>query len=491
MLPEQIQHIISKLPLAIQMIIAHVVSFFKGELSKKDARIQELEDQLAKNSRNSSKPPSTDPTYEPPAPKSRRRRTGKKRGGQKGHEGHTLKISDSPDEIIRHKVLNCEHCGSDLSTVPIDKQNRRQVYDIPPLKLMITEHQTEVKTCSCGCQTSSSFPVPVTRYVQYGARIKGLSLYLQNYQLLPYERSAELIADLFGHKMSIGTLYNVQKQAYEQLEAFEIDLKTLLTAAAIAGFDETGFRVLTKCWWLHSCSTNHHAYYEVHPKRGREAMNALGILPNFEGIAIHDFWKSYLTYSCTHGLCNAHLLRELTFIHERYEQKWAKDLSELLLNMKDEKEKAISQQQNSLAETMLKCFEQKYDDLVKQGLQLNPFVPPKPIKGQKKKRGKPAKTKARNLLERLRDFKDDIIRFAKSFEVPFDNNFSERDIRMMKLKQKISGCFRSKKGAQFFARIRSFIMSARKQKVNAFKAVIDIFEQNRIWKNIIKVNYAE
>lgn len=491
MLPEQIQHIISKLPLAIQRIIASVICFFEGELSKKDMRIQELEDQLSKNSRNSSKPPSSDPTYEPPAPKSRRVRTGKKRGGQEGHQGHTLKMSDTPDEIIRHEVLSCEHCGTDLSTFPVEKQQRRQVYDIPPLKLIVTEHQTEVKTCTCGCQTSSVFPDTVSHYVQYGSRIKGLGLYLQNYQLLPYERSAELMADLFGHQISVGTLYNAQKYAYEQLAPFEIDLKTLLTAATIAGFDETGFRVLTKCWWLHSYSTSSHAYYEVHQKRGKEAMDKIGILPDFKGIAIHDFWRSYLKYNCTHALCNAHLLRELTFIHERYEQEWAKEFGELLLDMKKKKEKAINQQHNSFSEPILKLFEQKYDKLVNQGLLLNPFVPPKQVKGQKKKRGRHPKTKARNLLERLRDFKNDIIRFAKNFEVPFDNNFSERDIRMMKLKQKISGCFRSKKGAQFFARIRSFIMSARKQKCNVFKAVIDIFEHNQVWKNIIKSGYAE
>ena len=257
-----------------------------------------MEEQLAKNSGNSSKPPSTDPPYKP-APKSLRQRTRKKRGGQKGHKGHTLKMSDTPDNIIRHELLSCENCGSNLRDCPIEGMHRRQVYDIPPLKLHITEHQTEIKTCACGCRNQSKFPASVSHYVQYGPQMKGLAVYLQNYQLLPYERSSELIADLFGHEISTGTLYNIQKYAYEQLETFELDLKTLLTAATIAGFDETGFRVLTKCWWLHSCSTSNHAYYEVHTKRGQEAMESIGILPNFKGIAIHDFWKSYFKYSCT------------------------------------------------------------------------------------------------------------------------------------------------------------------------------------------------
>ena len=329
-------------------------------------------------------------------------------------------MSDTPDTIIRHELLSCEVCGSDLRDCAIEKVHRRQVYDIPTLKLHVTEHQTEIKTCACGCCNESKFPASVSHYVQYGPQVKGLALYLQNYQLLPYERSCELIADLFGHQISTGTLYNIQKYAYEQLETFEIDLKTLLTAATIAGFDETGFRVLTKCWWLHSCSTSNHAYYEVHPKRGQEAMNAIGILPKFKGIAIHDFWKSYLTYSCTHGLCNAHLLRELTFIHEICKQEWAKELGDLLLQMKKEKEMAIEKQQSSLSQHTLMLLEQKYDEIVQKGLLANPYIPPKPIKGQKKKRGKTKKTPPRNLLARFRDFKSDIIWFVKNFEVPFD-----------------------------------------------------------------------
>lgn len=490
MLPNKIQNIINKLPQSIQEIIGWVVSFFEGELSKQALRIKELEDQLSKNSQNSSKPPSTDGVYEKPSPKSRREKTGRKIGGQKGHKGNNLKMVETPDEVIHHEVVICKNCGSDLREIPISRIQRRQCYDIPPLKMLVTEHQSAIKNCSCGC-SNSNFPVGVNHYVQYGPQIKGLLVYLQNYQLLPYGRTAELIADLFDHKISPGTLHNAQKYAYDQLATFELDLKTLLTVAAIAGFDETGFRVLTKCWWLHSCSTNNHVYYEVHEKRGNEAMDKIGILPNFNGIAIHDFWKSYLKYDCTHGLCNAHLIRELVFIQERLEQPWAGELIELLLEMKTAKEKSISENKTALSKNILKQLEEKYDKILNKGLISNPFAPPIYLKGQKKKRGRPKKTKPRNLLERLRDYKSDIIRFCTDFNVPFDNNFSERDIRMMKLKQKISGCFRSKNGAQYFARIRSFIMSARKQNRNVFKDLINIFQHNSTWEDIVKFNYAE
>lgn len=490
MLPDKIQNIVNKLPKTIQKIIVMVISFFEQELSKKDHRIKELEDQLSKNSQNSSKPPSTDKPYDKPTSKSRRFKTGKKVGGQKGHEGTNLKMVEKPDDYAYHEVSACKNCGDNLENIPIEKIGRRQVYDIPRLNIKVIEHQSEIKTCSCGCQ-NSNFPPEASHYVQYGPRIKGLMVYLQNYQLLPYSRTSELIEDLFDHKISCGTLHNAQKNAYNRLEHFEIDLKTLLIIATVAGFDETGFRVLTSCWWLHSCSTDSHAYYEVHKKRGNEAMDEIGILPDFEGIAIHDFWKSYLKYACTHGLCNAHLIRELTFIHEQLGEDWAKELIDFLLEMKRAKDKAIQANKTALSDDILRQFDEKYDKIVKKGLDANPFSPPVYAKGQKKKRGRPKKTKQRNLLERLRDYKFDIIRFSKDFIVPFDNNFSERDIRMMKLKQKISGCFRSKQGAQYFARIRSFIMSARKQKRNILDDLTDIFISNSVWRNIVNFSYAE
>ena len=490
MLPKKIRHIISKLPLPIQGIIGEVISFFEEALSKKDARIKELEDQLSKNSQNSSKPPSTDPNYAKPSHvngNNGREKTGKKAGGQKGHKGSNLKITDTPDHIVHHQVTTCEQCGANLEDILSTTIQRRQVYDIPPLHLQVTQHESEVKVCSCGCR-NTNFPAQVSHYVQYGAHLKSLITYLQSYQLLPYERTAELIQDLFFHQVSTGTLHNIQKQAHERLEEFDNTLKAVMSNAPLAGFDETGFRIEQQCWWLHSCSTPQHAYYQVNFKRGKEAMDAIGILPKFEGIAIHDFWKSYFKYDCTHGLCNAHLLRELTFLHERHQQCWAEELIGLLLEMKQQKHLALQDQQTALCPRLAKELEAKYDVIVQKGLELNPLVKDKHKEVLPKKRGRPKKSKARNLLERLRDYKADILRFCSNFLVPFDNNFSERDIRMMKLKQKISGCFRSEQGATYFARMRSLIMSARKQGRNILSELIDIFQVNQNWKNIV---YAE
>jgi len=502
MLPSKLQKILFSLPSSIQKLIEPILHFLESIISQQHQKISDLENKIrtlelqlldrTKNSQNSSKPPSTDSPYEKPAPKSRREDNGRKPGGQKNHEGNTLEMVTNPTHTIRYSVSTCGKCGLDLTTIPIKGVISRQSYDIPPLEIEVTEHQVEVKKCNCGHCNQADFPIWVNRYVQYGPNIKGLLVYLQNYQLLPYERTKEMIKDLFNHNISGGTIYNSNKTAYENLENFEIDLKQVLCTALIAGFDETGFRVLSKLWWLHSCSTNEYAYYEVHEKRGNEAMDDIGILPKYQGIAIHDFWKSYLKYSCTHGLCNAHLIRELTFIHEKLDEEWASELIELLLEMKQAKEDAIAQNQQSINKEVLEQFQQKYDLIIQQGFEQNPFIPPKPPpKGQKKKPGRPKKTKQRNLLERLRDYKTDIIRFLFDLAVPFDNNFSERDIRMMKLKQKISGCFRSKQGAQIFARVRSFIVTARKQKRRVLQVLVNIFMDNSIWEEMVNFSYAE
>jgi transposase len=478
MLPERLQQAIKNLPEDSQLVIQTVVAFYEhhyeSKLQKLEARIKELEDQISKNSRNSSKPPSTD-EFDKPAPKSRRKKSGRKAGGQKGHEGTNLKMVESPDEEKLHKVEVCDCCQKSLRRQKAGSIERRQVYDLPPLELIITGHQAEVKRCSCGYVNRAVFPAGVSHYVQYGPNIKSLLVYMQDYQLLPYERTKELVQDIFGHQLSSGTLYNIRRSAFGQLATFEERLKALLAAAVVAGFDETGIRIMAKRLWLHSCSTAEHAYYEAHAKRGREAMDDIGILPKFKGIAIHDFWKSYYHYSCAHGLCNAHLLRELDFVKERCKQAWAGELAGLLLKMKAAKERAIAKGKPSLSQATLSRYRSRYEELVQKGLKANPHKAP-----PKKKRGRDKKTKPRNLIERFRDYADDILKFFYDFKVPFDNNFSERDIRMMKVKQKISGCFRSFDGAKFFARTRSFIVTARKQNVNVFKALKNLFMDNSI-----------
>jgi transposase len=482
MLPKQIQDAISKLSPEAQLVIQVIVSYYESEIevlttkiAELEAQVKELQDQLSKNSRNSSKPPFSD-GYEKPAPKSRRKKSNRKPGGQKGHKGNNLKMVGAPDYVERHSVETCECCQKELSTQSAEAILRRQVYDLPPLAIEVTEHQAEVKTCSCGYVNKADFPKWVSHYVQYGPNLKGLSTYMQDYQMLPYERLAEFIEDLFDHQISKGTLYNTRQTAYDRLADFEEKLKQALTLATVAGFDETGMRVMSKLCWLHSCSTDQYAYFQVHEKRGKTAMDEIGILPEFSGTAVHDFWKSYYAYACTHGLCNAHILRELTFIKERFEQSWAEELIELLLKMKAAKERAIQKGKKALSEATLYSYRRKYNAIVKRGLQINPLANPPP----KKKRGRKKKSKPRNLLERLRDYADDILRFFFDFNIPFDNNFSEQDLRMMKVKQKISGCFRSIQGADYFARIRSFIVTARKQGFNAFQALNDLFTHNQL-----------
>ena len=486
MLPPEIQDLIKTLPAESQLVVKAIAMIYESRIEKLEARIKELEDQLSRNSKNSSKPPSSD-GYKKPSPKSLRPKTGRKTGGQKGHKGHNLKMTSHPDQTILHQVDFCSQCHKDLKLQESIDKKTRQVYDIPPLRMQVTEHQIESKRCSCGCTTTSSFPNDVTHYVQYGANIKTLLTYLQDYQLLPYQRTAQLVDDLFEHQISQGTLYNIRKHAFEQLEEFELSLEQFLCTAALAGFHETGLRVIAKLHWLHSCSTDKSVHYKVHQKRGRVAMDEIDILPNFEGIAVHDFWKSYYQYNCEHALCNAHILRELIFIKERFEQDWAQELIDLLLKMKQAKHRALLKNKSGLSKATLDKYRNNYQEIINKGLAINPLsnAPPKIIK-----RGRKAKSKPRNLVERLNDFADDVLRFFYDFKVPFDNNFSERDLRMMKVKLKISGCFRSLNGAHYFARIRSYIATARKQGVNAFDAIRSLFTNNDIPQNLISNLYC-
>ena len=483
MLPKELQTAINHMSPDNRRVAEAIVIFYEDYYGRKlvqmESRLKELEDQLAKNSRNSNKPPSSD-TFNKPAPKSLRKKTGRKPGGQKGHDGTTLKMVDCPDVQVTHRVEECEVCKKHLGNEVAGQIERRQVYDLPDLKFLVTEHQAEIKQCSCGHVNRAVFPAAVKSRVQYGTNIKSLVVYMQDYQLLPYKRMEAFVADLFGHKMSSGTFSNFRKEAFEALSGFEDGLKAVLAKAKVAGFDETGLRVNSKGMWLHSCSTSKQTYYEVHARRGREAMDAIGILPKFKGVAVHDFWKAYYHYACDHAVCAAHLLRELTFIKECCKQTWATDFISFFLQMKTARERAIAQGKSSLSKPTLQWYRNSYDDLIKRGLAVNPIkVPPEKTKGRIKK------TKARNLLERFRDYHEDILRFFHDFDVPFDNNLSERDIRMTKVKQKISGCFRTFTGARYFARTRSFVSTAQKQHVSILDALKDLFGDNQIHLQLV------
>ncbi len=447
---------------------------------------QELRGKLAKNSQNSSKPPSTD-GYKKPKPKSLRKPSGKQSGGQKGHPGARLQRVENPDHTILYPVLNCQACGHSLKQSPVSGHRGRQVIDLPPLKLEVTEHQVQQKVCpDCGCSNEAPFPAEAKTSVQYGSRIKSLLVYLNQYQLLPYERTVQLVEDLFSRTISQGTLYDWNTACFQHLESTEERIRQAILASEVVHFDETGLRSQGKLHWLHTAGTEQLTFYGLHARRGKEAMDELEILPHYTGCAVHDHWKSYFMFSCEHALCNAHHLRELTYLAEQEKQDWATSMIALLLEAKKASE---SMPENCLAEdsSELASILHRYDALIQEGLAQN--LPPPEATTRKKKRGRSKQSKAKNLLDRLRDFKDQVLAFLVHPRIPFDNNQGERDIRMAKLKQKISGCFRGQDGGEIFSRIRGYVSTLRKNDLNILEGIQSAFDQSPILPAII--NSAE
>lgn len=423
-------------------------------------RVVELEDQLAKNSGNSGKPPSSD-GYEKPAPKSRRKRSGKKSGGQVGHAGHTLEMVAKPDKVEAHTVNCCAHCQTSLKKEKAVKIERRQVFDLPDAHLEVTEHQAEVKMCpNCQQTTTAKFPSEVSQPTQYGKKIKSQMVYFHEYQLLPLKRTQETFKDLYGQSVAEGTIVTACKEAALKVKPANEAIKKHLTYNELVEcFDETGLRIKGALHWLHVACTRLLTYYEAHKKRGRKAMDAIGILPNFTGRAIHDGLKAYFQYpQLQHGLCNAHHSRELDFLEERYPQKWGTELSDLIMEIKAAVDSAKEKSKTKLSSKTLADFSTRYDALLMQGFKKNPL----PKTQVPARRGRPKQSVAKNLLDRLLDHKEAVLAFMVDFNVPFDNNQAERDVRMMKVKQKISGCFRSDHGAETFCAVRGYISTARK-----------------------------
>lgn len=437
-------------------------------------RIEKLEDQLAKNSSNSGKPPSSD-GYEKPAPKSRRKRSGKKSGGQVGHPGRTLEMVSKPDKVEPHLVKCCAHCHASLKKEKAVQIERRQVFDLPEVRLEVTEHQAEVKVCpKCQQATMASFPPEVSQPTQYGKKIKTQMAYFHEYQLLPLKRTQETFKDLYGQSVAEGTIVLACKELATKVKpANEAVKKHLTYKEDVECFDETGLRIKGALHWLHVACTRWLTYYEAHRKRGKEAMDAIGILPNFTGRAIHDGLKAYFQYSqLQHGLCNEHHARELEFLEERHPQKWVTELSDLIMEIKTAVDTAKEKSRPKLSSKTLSDFSTRYDALLKRGFKKNP---PSKVEDVPK-RGRPKQSVARNLLVRLRDHKEAALAFMYDFNVPFDNNQAERDIRMMKVKQKISGCFRSDHGAETFCAVRGYISTARKNDQPALQVLYAAFE---------------
>lgn len=442
-----------------------------------EARVEALEHQLGKNSRNSSKPPSGDGFGK--RTRSLRQKSERRSGGQTDHPGTTLEWSEAVDWVVEHRVGQCQGCGASLEHEPVERIIARQVHDLPPLRLEVSEHQAQVQCCPvCGLENQAQFPPEVSHAVQYGSVLKGVMVYLMEGQLLPSGRTVELLDEVFGAQVSEGTLYNTRAQCFEAIEPIAGAIATDLQQATVAHFDETGMRVNGKLWWLHVACTDELTSYFVHPKRGQAAIDEMNILPQFEGKAVHDNWVSYGSYQgCTHSLCNAHHLRELTFIFERYGQPWAFQMILLLCTIKHQLDQAKAAGQTALAPDWVLEFEQRYQAVIEQGLAANPPPPPPP----EKRRGRVKQSPPRNLLHRLSHQPAAVLGFMHDFTVPFDNNQAERDLRMMKLKQKISGGFRSIEGARMFCRIRGYLSTLRKQGIPVLDALVDLFMGNPVF----------
>jgi transposase len=373
---EDILAIYEQGPEAVVAFVQTIFSELAARIAELEEKVKSLEDQTNKNSRNSSKPPSTD-TFR--KTRSQRRPSGKPVGGQKGHKGHTLEMAENPDHEIVHPVTQCESCGRSLFDAEVANIERRQVFDLPPIKVEVFEHQAEGKICpNCGCLNKAAFPKEVEYPVQYGTRLKAVSTYLNQYQLVPYDRLSEAFVDLFGHQLSQGTLFDINRACYDILKPVEEAIKQQLIASPVDCFDETGMRIEGKRKWCHVVSAKKLTYYAAHSHRGSKANEDMGILPVYRGTAMHDGWSAYFKFNCKHALCNSHHIRDLLFMYD--------------------------------------------------------------------------------------------------FEVPFDNNLAERDQRMMKVQQKISGTFRSWEGANIFCRIRGYISTVKKNSISVIDAIQGAFE---------------
>jgi transposase len=437
--------------------------------------VEQLQNLKSKNSTNSSKPPSTDGLTKPNRPVSLRKSGDKPNGGQPGHEGHRLEPVSAPDHTVIHEVHTCKHCHAPLDPSSIIGHETRQVFDIPPIHIEVTEHRVEISRCPhCGTHNQTEFPPEITQPTQYGPNLRSHAVYFNNYHHIPLERTTEIIEDVFGHRISEGVVIEANRECAEKVEPANAQIKTLVMESSVVNFDETGIRVKGKSQWMDVASTPALTCYNVHPSRGQDGLNDMGILPEFKGTAVHDHWKPYFKYDlCSHALCNAHHLRELKFVSEQYGQDWSEEMSRLLVEIHDNVKTSRTLGESHLPLFKIYEFETRYDKLIEKGLEMNP----QPLKkiGQ---RGKTKQPPPKNLLDRLKKNKPETLKFMYDFTVPFDNNQAERDIRMIKVKQKVSGTFRTEEGADIFCSIRGYLSTAKKNACNVINSIQRAFQGN-------------
>jgi transposase len=435
----------------------------------------ELRRQLGQDSRNSSKPPSTDSPFDKPAPKSQRRRSGRKPGGQPGHPGTTLRQVSDPDQVVLHEPGACRCCGRTLAGRPVSAVTRRQLFDIPPVAVRVTEHQLVERECRCGARTRADAPTGVDAAVQYGPRIAAIIVYLYVGQFLSKKRTAQALAELFGTPLSEGTVAAMTARAAGGLEDFLAVVRDRIAAAPVAHFDETGLRVEGKLRWVHSASTGKYSLIIVHDKRGTTAMDTAGVLPAFTGVAVHDAWAPYDTYTAaTHALCNAHALRELQAVTDQTpagQWCWAEQTADALRELNDLVTTALAATPDSLTgldQAVMADALARYRSAVQIGAATTTA------------RATKLQAKHHALARRLITREDDYLRFTTNPAVSFDNNAAEREIRMIKVRQKVSGCLRTIAGAEQFCAIRSYLATARKHNIGFFHALTTLAE-GRPW----------
>jgi transposase len=446
-----------------------MVSDLRSVVDVLRAEVGELKRQLGQNSQNSSKPPSSDSPFTKPAPRSLRRNSGRKPGGQPGHPGSTLALVDNPNEYLRYEPGPCKGCGASLADAPEVGVERRQVFDLPPVTVRVTEHRLIARRCACGATTCGTAPESVTAPVQYGPRITAIILYLYAGQFLSKKRTAQALAELFGTPVSDATVARMTQRAADGLDEFLDQVKDRIAEADVAGFDETGLRVAGKLHWVHCARTSKYTLITCHPKRGTRGIDHAGVLSRFRGVAVHDAWAPYDTYvDVEHQLCCAHALRELAAVADTAPSDadwcWATQVADALVAM----QKLIAEAINTGADTV---------DPDALGVQVHLYRSAAQIGAtQTAKRSNMVMKRHNALARRLLDRQGDYLRFTADWRIPADNNGSERDIRMIKLRQKVSGCLRTLTGAQQFCAIRSYLATAAKHGKHFFEVLVTLTE---------------